>query len=439
MVYRNKMLNNSRKFVVLLGALLISASLSAQYSQSSYSIFGIGEVNYGALAQNSAMAGVGLSYSSRYYVNTLNPALFGMNENAVFHIGGSLDFRNYTNEISEHKSSTGGFKDFVVSLPIKMRKWNLGVGIAPYSVVSYAYETNTEGPDDTREITSLNGKGGLDEAFVTNGFKLGNLYLGAKVGFVFGTIQKESSSYLEGNGGTAFGNTVITSRENFSDIYLQLGAAYKMNITENSYLNFGATYINDTKINGKTSTYLDLQSNNGDRFSRDTLDQRPDPNIPGDAKPFITLPGRASFGVSYEKYQRFNIGLDLHTQDWTNYKDFDGQGESNFARTYRIAIGGEIIPDTQNPGFLGLNSYRFGMYYEKTPYVIRGEDVKDFGITFGTSFPLSAYWGLSSVNLGVTYGQRGSVGNGLIKENYFKIDFGFSVQDVTWFTRTKFN
>lgn len=422
-----------------MGAFLISVSVSAQYSQSSYSIFGIGEVNYGSLAQNSAMAGVGVSYNSRYYVNTLNPALFGMNENAVFHIGGSLDFRKYSNELSNHQSSTGGFKDFVVSLPIKMRKWNLGIGLVPYSVVSYAYETNTEGPNGTREITALSGTGGLDEAFVTNGFRVGDLYLGAKIGFIFGTIQKVSSSFLDGNTGTAFGNTVITERENFSDIYFQLGAVYKMNLTESSFLNIGATYINETKVNGKTVTYLDLQSNNGDRFSRDTLDQRPDPKIPGDKKPFITLPGRVSLGISYEKYQRFNIGVDITTQDWTKYRDFDLEAVTNFDRTYRIAVGGEIIPNSDKSGFFGLNSFRFGMYYEKTPYLIREEAVNDFGITFGTSFPLSAYWGLSSVNLGVTYGQRGDVGNGMIKENYFKLDFGFSVQDVTWFTRSKFN
>jgi hypothetical protein len=413
--------------------------MSAQYSQSSYSIFGIGEVNYGAIAHNSAMAGVGVSYGSRYYVNTLNPALFGMNENAVFHIGGSLDFRTYTNEFSEHQSSTGGFKDFVVSLPIKMRKWNLGIGLTPYSVVSYSYQTDEAGPDGSRVITALDGKGGLDEAFVTNGFKLGKLYLGVKVGFIFGTIQKESSSFLTGNGSTAFGNTVITTRQNFSDIYFQLGAAYKLPLSETTYLNFGATYINETKVNGKTATFLDLQASNGDRFSRDTLDQRPDPSIPGDDKPYVTLPGRASLGISYEKYQRFNIALDIHTQDWTKYRDFNVEGVSNFDRTYRIAVGGEIIPNSDKPGFFGLNSYRFGLYYEKTPYVVLDEAVNDIGITFGTSFPLSAYWGLSSVNLGVTYGQRGSVGNGLIQENYFKIDFGFSIQDVTWFTRTKYN
>ena len=139
------MLRNSRKIVAFIGALLICVSVTAQHTQSSYSIFGIGEINNGALAQNSAMAGVGLSYNSKYYVNTLNPALFGMNEDAVFHIGGSLDFRKYQNEISGHKSSTGGFKDFVISLPIKFKKWNLGIGLTPYSVASYSYETRTEG------------------------------------------------------------------------------------------------------------------------------------------------------------------------------------------------------------------------------------------------------------------------------------------------------
>jgi hypothetical protein len=75
----------------------------------------------------------------------------------------------------------------------------------------------------------------------------------------------------------------------------------------------------------------------------------------------------------------------------------------------------------------------------QTPYLIREQAVKDIGITFGVSLPLSAYWGVSSVNLGLTYGQRGSIGNGLIQENYVKIDFGFSIQDITWFTRNKYN
>jgi len=437
MVYRFKMLRNSRIIYALLGALLVCSSLTAQNSQSGYTIIGIGDVNLGALAQNSAMGGVGLSYNSKYFVNTMNPALFGMNENAVFHIGGSVDFRNYSNEVSSFNSTTGGFKDFVVSLPIKFQKWNMGIGLIPYSVVNFAYSTITAGPDGTTQRTELSGIGGIDEVFITNGFKLNDLYLGVKAGFLFGSIQKVTNSYLEGGVNTAFGNTVITSRQSFSDLYFQLGAAYKLKMSETSFMNFGATFSNKSNISGNTLVLFDQQSAGGDLFSRDTLSQMP--NSVNDKKPFMTLPSRIGFGFSYERYQRFNIGLDFITQNWNDYRDFEQDPLANYGQSYRVAVGGEILPNSENTGFFGLISYRFGLFYEQTPYVIRDEAVNDIGITFGTSVPLSAYWGLSSLNLGVTYGQRGSVGNGLIREDYIKIDFGFSIQDVTWFTRTKYN
>ena len=65
--------------------------------------------------------------------------------------------------------------------------------------------------------------------------------------------------------------------------------------------------------------------------------------------------------------------------------------------------------------------------------------VDDIGISFGLSVPLNAIWGLSNLTFGGELGQRGSTTDNMVRERYFKIFLGFSLQDVTWFARTRFN
>jgi hypothetical protein len=71
--------------------------------------------------------------------------------------------------------------------------------------------------------------------------------------------------------------------------------------------------------------------------------------------------------------------------------------------------------------------------------LVNSEVINDFAINFGMSIPLNAFWGVSNVIMGATIGSRGNVTNGRIRENYFKINLGFSLQDQTWFARQKYN
>lgn len=420
-------------------------SAYGQHTQSSYSIIGIGETNYGSLTPNQSMGGAGLAYNSRYYINTLNPALLGQNDNAVFHIGGSLDFRNYTSTEGSYQSGTGGFRDFGASLPILPGRWNVGLGFNAFSASNYAFRLeDPNGPEGTTEVVEVFGRGGLDEFYISNALTFGNFSFGAKAGLLLGTINKQSSAFLEGGTNTAFGRTVIIERGSYSDFQFQLGAAYKLKLSETNFLNFGAVWNTEANINGKLLRLLDQQGSSGNIFSRDTLsytdtmgdllndDTNTDPV-------FIKLPQRVGFGVTYEKYQTFNLSVDYYSQDWSSYRDIFGNASPNLGKSWRLAVGGEIIPNSENPGILGLISYRFGIHSERTPYLINGQTVNDFGISFGTSLPLGAIWGLSTVNIGATIGRRGNTENGLTRENYVKLNFGFSVQDVTWFTRQKFN
>jgi hypothetical protein len=81
-------------------------------------------------------------------------------------------------------------------------------------------------------------------------------------------------------------------------------------------------------------------------------------------------------------------------------------------------------------GYFNHVSYRLGGYYSDTYLRIRGEQLKDYGITFGVGLPFRG--SKTAINLGVVIGQRGKLGNNLIKENYGVINLGITLQDY-WF------
>ena len=80
------MLKNIIKYSALLGAFLFCTTLKAQYTQSSYSAFGIGDVNWGGYSHNAGMGGFGISYNNRLFFNNLiqEPIIMGIR--AIAHL-----------------------------------------------------------------------------------------------------------------------------------------------------------------------------------------------------------------------------------------------------------------------------------------------------------------------------------------------------------------
>ncbi len=430
------MLRNTIKYGGLIWALFFCWQLNAQHTQSGYSAIGIGEVNWGGYAQNASMGGLGLSYNTRFFLNNMNPALMSSNYESVFQLGLSLDSRSVTGNTGTgnetYSTTAGGFKDFGFVLPIKYAKWNMGFGLTPYTTVNYGFTTeNANGPDGSTAIAEVEGRGGIDKVFWTNSFRIGkNFQLGLEFGFLFGSLQTDDLFFLEGLTATAFGNSLVQERRSYSGVNTTLGLAYKLPLKENQFLNFGGVFTPETKINQTRLSTLQNQSGNGIVFSSDTL--------VNNLETKTTLPGRLGFGISYEKSQALMLGVDFQTQDWTQYLD-NGVSNQAYGKSFRLAIGGEIIPNYQDLKLSKRISYRFGVHYERTPYLINNQDVNDIGINLGTSVPLSAFWGVSHVNLGVTFGRRGNITEDRIRESYFRINLGFSIQDLTWFARGKFD
>lgn len=413
---------------------------AAQYDQSSYSIIGIGNPNWGGYSHNASMGGLGISHGSRLFINNLNPALGASNQEAVFQTGASLDFRRFTQGTDalgsqSYSSIAGGFKDFGFNLPIKYAKWNLGLSLSPYTNVNYGFITTDEGggPDGSTPIVEVEGGGGIEELAVTNSFRIKNFQFGVKASFLFGSIQKEDKFSLTGITATSFGNAVVNRTNSYHRLSFGVGGLYKLLLNSESRLNIGAFYNPQIDLRQNILATLENQTSGGALISGDTLvNDKAENNT-------IRIPKKFGFGLSYEKFQKLTIGLDYISQDWADYRDQDGLAENTYGSAYRVALGGEFVPNYSSQKLLSASSYRFGVHYEQTPFLVNNETIDDIGVSFGASFPLNAVWGQAHLNLGATFGRRGNVSGSLVKENYVKIHIGFSLQDVTWFTRQRFN
>ena len=129
-------------------------------------------------------------------------------------------------------------------------------------------------------------------------------------------------------------------------------------------------------------------------------------------------------------------GIDYTTQDWEISKD-PVSGNSLYKKREKFVVGGEITPDVASVNnYLKRITYRVGASYTKTPYFVQETQITDFGINFGLSVPVVRF---SSLDFGFQFGNRGTLSNNLIKENYFRVYFGVSFNDNRWFLRPKFN
>ncbi|OEK06984.1 hypothetical protein BFP71_04820 [Roseivirga misakiensis] len=429
------MWSKTRIILALFWSFFLFNQAAAQYDQTSYSIIGIGNPNWGGYSQNALMGGVGVSYGSRLFLNNLNPALLASNQEAIFQLGSSFDIRSFTQDGNSYNSIAGGVKDFGLNLPIKYSKWNLGISLNPYSNVNYGFIDSNDGagPEGSTPVVEVEGRGGIEELSVVNSFRIKNFQLGIKTSFLFGSIQKEDKFSLTGLTTTNFGDAVVNQTKSYHSVTFGVGGLYKLLLTPDSRLNIGATYSPEFTMRQNILATLENQTSGGAFISGDTLvNDRSD-------KKTISIPAKFGFGLSYEKFQKLTIGLDFLSQDWASYKDENGLAESGYGSAYRVALGGEFIPNYQAQKLFSVTSYRFGVHYEQTPFLVNNETIDDIGISIGASLPLNAFWGQAYLNFGTTFGRRGNVSNGLVRENYVKIHLGFSLQDATWFTRQKFN
>lgn len=102
-----------------------------------------------------------------------------------------------------------------------------------------------------------------------------------------------------------------------------------------------------------------------------------------------------------------------------------------------LALGGYYIPDFASfDSFLKRVVYRAGLRLDNSGFVVNDKELSNFGITFGMGLPIGADF--TNLNIGFEAGRRGTTMNNLVRESYFKVSIGLSL-NARWFLKRQIN
>lgn len=395
------------------------------FGQSIYSFQGLGSLAHQGMPNNVGMGEVGIGTPTIWHINTMNPANLIYNSLSTFQVGVEVDKRSFSGNGISGSEADGGLRFLSYAFPIIPGKWTSSFGILPYSSVSYNTfsEGVVGGTTDINQVTDNRGEGGLTNFFWANGFAIKKkILVGVKASYTFGSIERGSTIAI---GGVDVPVSTITylDQESYSDLNLLFGLAYRYKYSEKTYFNFGLIYAPRSDFKGTSELTLIRLAGSGRELDTQEI------SISDINK---EIPRTMGFGLSYQRINSLTIGFDIETQDWSSLET----SPNPFNNYLKMALGVEWIPDHDNVNsYFKRAKYQMGLNRTQIPYIVNDQTLTDFGINFGASLPVS---GFSTLDLAFKWGVLGNVDNGLIKENYYKIVLGATIND-RWFIKRKYD
>ena len=427
---------NRFRIILTVATIMFSGILVAQSTiNSPYSRYGLGELRgENVSAYLKGMGGISIGMNDPTMINPANPASYAVFDSLSFVIEAGLR-ANFvtlqTDQLSEN-SQSATLSYILMGFPIT-KWWKTSIGIFPYSKIGYNVDITIDMSEYEFSdiLNELEGEGGINRLYWGNAFNIGkNLRLGIDSYYIFGNGSRNSTVHFLDS--LNIYGTKVESSTRGSDFIFDYGLQYDLHLGGTDVLTLGVIYANKFNVNA-TRKYLS-QTITGGYYDiveeiKDTVEYRPD------EKGSFVIPPKFGFGAVYKKPGSWLVGVDFEWQKWSDYEVFGVPDSLN--NSMRIALGGEFTPDhTSISTIFKRMTYRAGARYEQTYLSLRGNQVNEFGISFGLTFPLKK--SKTTLDLGLEVGKRGTTKDKLIQENFFSINFGVSIQEH-WFYKRKYN
>jgi hypothetical protein len=440
------MIKYTRFFITLLLAVAAFSAhaQSTATSSSPYSRYGIGDIDPQLMGQNIGMGGIAVATNKIGFfnnINVVNPASYGAINLTTIDVGLYANFLTLSQTgASSQKNSNFRLSHIAFAIPTSKRS-ALSFGLLPYSERGYNYKKSvsklgtTGSPADTNVTNySYSGDGSLSKAYLGYGFGIGkHLLLGANVSYIFGNIKDIATTEIPNLAGTI--NSKIESSNAIGGINYDYGLQYSFDFSETKHLVLGYSASAGTKLHTQSSFIVSQYFN----------DSNGNQDIPADSvvsttgpKSKLKLPQINRFGISFQSDGKFLVGADYSMGKWSDLSIAGVNQGLQDSKTFNI--GGSYTPNIATiRNYLATVDYRIGAIYDQTYMHINGTTIKRYAGTVGVGLPLRSNNGsYYKINIAAEVGQRGSLVNGLVKENYVNIHLGFTLNDK-WFTKYKFD
>ncbi len=434
-------------FLMLLCGFTVT-TIAQPVTNSPYARNGLGNGLAGPNVRSAGLGNMGIAIredSIPYVVNFVNPASYTSLRFTSFDIGAYASIATISSSTQREDVNRFNLSYFTLGFPIT--KWLGGAfGLREFTSINYSVTDLQQYANSDTSTGSINykyqGDGGLSQFFIGLGAKpFKNFSVGLNVSYLFGKLNRLQRVEFPSSGLFNIRTDNIT---NVGGFYVDYGLQYALKANQRNVLVFGATFAHPMKVSASTSklgrTYL-LDAYEEDEF-RDTIffEENSDASI--------TIPWKYGFGLTWKIMDKWMVGAEFNQQFWSQYQSTSG-GSDSLSDAYKGSVGVEYRPkgDYAARGFFRYFTkmhYRLGGFVGMSEYTVRGTQLSEYGITLGLGFPLSRkkagndMFIQSMVNLAVEWGQRGTISQNLLLENYWNFRLGFTLND-RWFIKRKYD
>jgi len=420
-------------YIAAILVLVCGLGVQAQVTTSSpYSRYGLGNVKGSLLPQFRAMGGISTAVNSITGFNNINmqnPASYSAITLTTIDVGMSAGLTSLSRNNLSETSFNATFSHLAFAIPVSRRS-ALSFGILPYSDLGYSYRNSVK--IDTTSVDQLyEGEGGLSKAYIGYGYRIGDhLRIGANAEYIFGNLQTTRATEYAAVGAI---NAKLQNKNSVGGLNVSYGIQYDFNVGKRTSVTLGYSGSNSGKLNSNQTffaTQYTRDVNGNESTALDTL------SSVDNGKSNLTLPLTHNFGISIKQSDKWLIGADFRMSKWaaTSVNNVN----SGLQDSWGASLGGQWTPDaTSYNSYMKRIDYRLGFNYDKTYIQINNQDIKQMGASLGFGFPLpsanagSAFY---KINFTTEVGQRGTLNNNLVKEQFINFHLGFTLND-TWFRR----
>ncbi|HCD52853.1 MAG TPA: hypothetical protein DEQ34_10420 [Balneolaceae bacterium] len=401
------------------------AQLSEAKSGSIYSFFGVGQPVDIESSAFKGYGGFGLSNVNQEMFGLQNPGLWGFVQYTQAISG--ADLSTYKTQTTSQNGGSTNFEatKLHVLFPIKNGKLGLSLALFPVTRSSFdivntgTFEAEGEEIIYANELTSY---GGVNKFEAGLGFRLtNNISIGYAPSVAF--LSLSSTENFSFTSGLFSSHSQVTkySGAAFAQRF-GLAAKFRSFLRRGDQISFGATYSLPYQI-GTNATLTTDKTYNSTNETIDLSEQLYAES--GD----VQMPMEFGAGLGYAPSRYVNFNAEMQVQQWGNYSNalVDDSGYQLTDRT-RFGFGGQYHPYKRGlDTFFSSFKYSAGLSYDTGHLVVQNENISTLWINTGLGI-LSR--GLSSIDLSLRYGFRGTTNSNLIEERIWSLGVSVNLAEV---------
>ena len=397
--------------------LMYVTSFSQSISSSPYSLYGVGSLYDADFGVIPSIGSSGIALPSDTFINNLNPASLAYlpQNHFMFEVGGKAIVTTFQSSSKTEKRNNFQFSHIAFAFPVT-KKSSFSIALRPYSSATFKISDLKLPISNSSEYYTLNaeGSGGLNSFDFSYGYRLSKkLSAGISATVLFGNTT-DDRSYIIANS-----LTTINKKTDYNGLRATLGAQYKIDST----FTIASTFKMPSRIKAsKVQSIESVSNSNNSAIETDVASDTDD----------YYLPLEIGFGITKRFKNNLNMILDYEKSLWNDTNQSELYGD--FVNQDRFALGFTYRKNKNIRSYSDRIQYATGVNFDTGYLEVDGKRVNNAAISFGVTLPIENTF--SAVNISYSYGQKGRIGDGLIKENYHKLSLNLSLDGI-WFAKRK--